>query len=71
MSARKNTSGPAAVMSTLKVRQEDQQLIAKISGLRLVSIAKLFADAEVRNFFQEILRRELARESALLAEEPK
>lgn len=64
-------SEPKSGFSSLKVLIEDQQLIAKISGLRLVSIAKLFADAEVRNFFQEILRRELARESALLAEEPK
>ena len=64
-------SEPKSGFSSLKVLIEDQQLIAKISGLRLVSIANLFADAEVRGFFQEMLRRELARESALLAEEPK
>jgi len=64
-------SEPKSGFRSLKVLIEDQQLIAKITGLRLVSVANLFADAEVRGFFQEMLRRELARESALLAEEPK
>lgn len=64
-------SEPKSGFSSLKVLIEDQQLIAKITGLRLVSVANLFADAEVRGFFQEMLRRELAREAALLAEEPK
>lgn len=47
------------VMSTLKVRREDQQLVAKVSGLMVVSIAELFATDPVRAFFRGLLAEEL------------
>jgi hypothetical protein len=56
-----------AGFSSLKVLVEDQQLIAKISGLRTESIAKLFAGSEVRGFFEGMLRRELEREAERLS----
>jgi len=53
---------PAKVLSSLKVRQEDQQIIAKIAALRGISIEVLFMEKDVRTFFRHLLIEETGKE---------
>jgi hypothetical protein len=67
---------PAKKLSSLKVRQEDQQIIAKIAALRGLSIEALFMEKDVRTFFRHLLINETREEQErqkrhLAAEHPK
>lgn len=49
--------------STLKVDPEDARLVGKIAAHRGKSVAKLFKDKDVQDFFNHLLLEEMRKES--------